>query len=404
MVKARWNVPAAVRGPLAAYAVGFWEELVGQGYAPRSAEAHLLLMARMSRWMELVTLKPADVDAGRIDEFMAWSHDTGARFPKSVTGVAPLLDFLRGLGVVPLPSVAPLSADEELLARFGSYLQHERGLADGTIVNHVHAARVFLRTMADADVQDLEALSVADVNGFVVAECRERTIASAKNLVTGLRALLRFLHVEGITPISLSGAVPTVSGWTGGGLPRGVDAVSVTRLLAGCDRRTAKGRRDFAILMILTRLGLRAGEVVALELGDLDWPRGEVLVRGKARRMERMPLPVDVGEAIVAYLRRGRPVNGESALFLRVVAPQRRITVGGISVIVHAACARTGIAPIATHRLRHTVASELLRHGAGLSEIGQVLRHRSHASTARYAKVDTESLRQLARPWPGSVS
>jgi site-specific recombinase XerD len=354
--------------------------------------------------MELVRLEPADLDAGRIGEFIAWSHDTGARFPKSVAGVGPLLDFLRGRGVVPLSSVASLSADEELLARFGSYLQQERGLANGTIVNHVHAARVFLRTMADADVRDVGALGVADVTGFVVAECRERTIASAKSLVTGLRALLGFLHVEGITPLSLSGAVPTVSGWTGGGLPQGVDGVSVAKLVASCDRRTAKGRRDFAILMILTRLGLRAGEVVALELGDFDWSRGEVLVRGKARRVERMPLPADVGEAIAAYLRRGRPVNGDRAVFLRVVAPQRRITVGGISVIVHAACARAGIAPIATHRLRHTVASELLRHGAGLSEIGQVLRHRSHASTARYAKVDTESLRRLARPWPGSAS
>jgi integrase/recombinase XerD len=321
-----------------------------------------------------------------------------------VKGVGPLLDFLRRLGVVPLSSAAPLSADEELVTRFGMYLRRERGLADGTIVNHVHAARVFLRAMAEADVRDLGALSVADVNGFVVAECQERTIAAAKNLVTGLRALLRFFHVEGITPIPLSGAVPTVSGWTGGGLPRGVDTVSVSRLLASCDRRTAKGRRDFAILTVLTRLGLRAGEVVALELGDLDWPRGEVLVRGKARRMERMPLPTDVGEAIAVYLHRGRPGTGGPALFLTVVAPHRRITVGAISVVVHAACSRAGLAAIATHRLRHTVASELLRQGAGLSEIGQVLRHHSHASTARYAKVDTESLRQLARPWPGSAA
>jgi integrase/recombinase XerD len=404
MVKARWNVPATVRGPLAAHAVGFWEELIGRGYASRSAEVHLLLMARLSRWMELVRLPSADLDGGRIDEFMAWSRDTGARFPKSEKSLAPLLDFLRCLGVVPLPSAAPLSADEELLARFGMYLHRERGLADGTIVNHVHAAGVFLRAMAEADMRDLGELGVAHVNGFVVAECRERTIASAKNLVTGLRALLRFLHAEGITPVPLSGAVPTVSGWTGGGLPRGVDTVSVSRLLAGCDRRTAKGRRDFAILMVLTRLGLRAGEVVALELGDFDWPSGEVLVRGKARRIERMPLPADVGEAIAAYLHRGRPVTSDTALFLRVVAPHRRITVGAISVVVHAACARAGLKPIATHRLRHTVASELLRRGAGLSEIGQVLRHRSHASTARYAKVDTESLRQLARPWPGSVA
>jgi integrase/recombinase XerD len=263
---------------------------------------------------------------------------------------------------------------------------------------------VFLAAVQGAGGLELAGLTPAEVNRFVLAECRGRSIASAKHLVTGLRSLLRFLHVEGTTAVSLSGALPAVAGWSGSPLPRGIDARSVRRLLASCDRRTGKGRRDFAVLMLLARLGLRAGEVVAVELGDVDWSGGEILVRGKARRIERLPLPVDVGQALAGYLARGRPRCGQRALFLRVLAPHRRLTVGGVSVLVHAACQRAGLPPIATHRLRHTVASELLRHGAGLPEIGQVLRHRSIASTAIYAKADTAALRQLARPWPGSMA
>jgi len=187
-------------------------------------------------------------------------------------------------------------------------------------------------------------------------------------------------------------------------LPRGIDSGSVKRLLGGCDRRTTKGRRDFAILMLLTRLGMRAGEVIALELGDVDWRGGKITVRGKGNRLECLPLPVDVGNALAGYARRGRPRNEHREFFLRVLAPHRGLTVGAINVIVHAACDRANLPSIGTHRLRHTVASELLRRGAGLGEIGQLLRHRSIASTAIYAKVDTAALSQLARPWPGGAA
>jgi len=393
-----------VQGPLAPYAAAFREELAGSSYAVRSAEVHLLLMARMSRWLGQVPLDPGELGPAEVDEFLSWNHAEGYRFPKSARGAMPLLVFLRGLGVVPELPAPALSASEQLLRRFRVHLATERGLTEGTICNYVHAGRLLFGALERSGDVELGALSAADVDGFVVAECRGRGIAAAKNLVNGLRSLLRFLHLEGITASALSGAVPAVSGWTGGGLPRGVDAASVRGLLASCDRRTAKGSRDFAILTLLTRLGLRAGEVSALDLDDIDWPAGEVLVRGKASRLERLPLPADVGEALAGYLTTGRPRCGQRALFLQVLAPHRRITVGAISVIVHAACTRAGLDPIATHRLRHTVASELLRHGAGLPEIGQLLRHRSAAVTSIYARADTGALRQLARPWPGSTA
>jgi site-specific recombinase XerD len=403
MVKPRFDVVRSVRGALGPYGQAFWDELVDGGYAARSAETHLMLMARLSRWMELVSLELDDLDADRIGEFMAWNR-TMARFPKSAEGAVPMLVFLRNRGVIPAVEPAVLSAEEELLVRLDRYLRSERGLTSGTTWNYVHAARLFLAALGGEGARDLGRVTAGDVTAFVVTQCEGRTLPAAKNLVCGVRALLRFLHVEGITAGSLLGAAPTVSGWSGGGIPRGVDTAAVRALLSSCDRRTAKGRRDFAILTVLAVLGLRAGEVAALDLDDIDWANGALVVRGKANRVERMPLPTDVGRAMAGYVQRSRPATADRALFVRVVAPHRRITVGAISVLVHAACDRAGIAPIATHRLRHTVASELLRNGAGLAEIGQVLRHRSAASTARYAKVDTVALRRLARPWPGAAA
>lgn len=391
-----------VQGQLAPYAAAFWEELSSRGYAVRSAETHLLLMARLSRWLEIEQLDPRELGSAQVEEFLNYAQ--GYRFPKSPKGAMPLLVFLRGLGVVPEPTVPALSAGEELLERFRLHLAEERGLTDGTIWNYLHAGRLFFQAHQRAGEFDAGTLSAAGVNGFVVAECRGRSISAAKNLVNGVRSLLRFLYLEGITPGPLSGAVPAVSGWTGGGLPRGLDAASARQLLASCDRHTVKGSRDFAIMTLLARLGLRAGEVAALDLDDVDWSRGEVLVRGKASRLEPLPLPDDVGEALAGYLTTARPGCEDRALFLRVLAPRRRITVGAISIIVHGASQRAGLAPIATHQLRHMVASELLRLGAGLPEIGQLLRHRSAAVTSIYAKVDLAALRQLARPWPGSTA
>jgi site-specific recombinase XerD len=389
--------------PLAFFAAGFREELVGRGYAVSSAATHLVLMAQLSGWLDAAGLDLADLTAQRVDDFLCANRAIGHRFPRSADGLTPLLAYLRRVGGVPPVSAPVRTASEDLVERFGVYLVRERGLTAGTIVGYRHAATLFLAALDDGGV-DLERLTESDVNGFLVAECARHNVAGAKNLVTGLRSLLRFFHVEGITAASLSGAVPTVAGWSGSSLPRGIDSGSVKRLLGGCDRRTTKGRRDFAILMLLTRLGMRAGEVTALELGDIDWRGGKITVRGKGNRLECLPLPVDVGNALAGYARRGRPRNEHREFFLRVLAPHRGLTVGAINVIVHAACDRARLPSIGTHRLRHTVASELLRRGAGLGEIGQLLRHRSIASTAIYARVDTAALSQLARPWPGGAA
>lgn len=215
---------------------------------------------------------------------------------------------------------------------------------------------------------------------------------------------MRFLFMSGHVATQLDAAVPKVGSWRLAGLPKSFGRQEVEGLLASCDRRSTFGRRDFAVLTVLVRLGLRAGEVAALELADIDWRAGEVTIRGKGRREERLPLPLDVGDAVVGWLRRGRPDCECPKIITRVRAPHGGLTSGGVSAIVRAACVRAGLPELNAHRLRHTAATEMLRAGAGLGEVGQVLRHASVLTTAIYAKVDRDRLRELAQPWPGIVS
>jgi site-specific recombinase XerD len=252
----------------------------------------------------------------------------------------------------------------------------------------------------DGDVELWE-LSPADVLAFLLVETGRRSRKSAKLLVSALRSLLGFWHVQGLIARPLAGAVPSVAGWRLQGLPRALDAGQVRALLDSCDRASVGGIRDLAILTMLVRLGMRSGEVAALTLDDVDWRAGELVVRGKGQRLERLPLPGDVGEALAVYLRDGRPPGLASReVFVRIKAPLRALTTGGVTQVVVSASKRAGIGEVTAHRLRHTAATELLRQGAGLQEIAELLRHRSLLTTAIYAKVDRERLRELARPWP----
>jgi integrase len=248
----------------------------------------------------------------------------------------------------------------------------------------------------------VEGLTAADVTGFVRRECGRRGVASAKVTVTGLRALLRFLYLDGRITAPLAEAVPSAACWQLAGLPRGVSPAEVARLIDGCDRRTVAGRRDLAILLLLARLGLRAGEVAALELGDINWRQGEIIVRSKGSRRDSLPLPADAGEAVASWLAGGRPRNAAGpAVFVRLRPPQGRLASTSVSFVVRRACARAGIAAAGAHKLRHTAAAGMLAAGGTLAEIGQVLRHARPGTTAIYAKADLLALSPLARPWPG---
>jgi integrase/recombinase XerD len=218
-----------------------------------------------------------------------------------------------------------VTAADVLADQYRAYLAGERGLAASTIGYYGAEARLFLGWACGPDLAGLAELTAARVSGFVVAECRRRSTGSAKILVTALRSLLRFLFLDGVLAADLAAVVPAVAGWRGAGLPRALPAGHVRALLASCDRQTAVGARDFAVLTLLARLGPRACEVAAMELDDIDWRSGEIVIRGKGRRDERMPLPADVGEALASYLRHGRPSGaGSRAVFLRARAPQGR--------------------------------------------------------------------------------
>jgi integrase/recombinase XerD len=395
-----------VRGPLAGYAEGFADELVGQGYTAGSTRLQLQLMAQVSRWLDGEELDAAGLTELAAERFIAARRARGCRLFRSRRALEPMLVYLRARCVAPAPAaVGPVGPVEELLADYRRYLLVERALPSGTARVYVEAIRPFVAARAGAERVELEGVTAADVSAFVLAEAARRPGSSIRSVATALRSLLGFLHVEGLLARSLTGAVPGVGAWRLAGLPQPLEPGEVRRLLASCDRRTALGRRDFAMLVLLCRLGLRCGEVAGLALEDIDWRAGELVVYGKGHRDDRLPLPVDVGDAIAGYLRRGRPASAHGrTVFVRALAPHRALTPGAVSQVVTAAARRAGLGALSAHRLRHTVASELLRAGASLPEIGQVLRHERMASTAIYAKVDRDALRQLARPWPGSRS
>ena len=396
--------PSRVRviGPLEPYATGFRRELGRQGYTAHSASNQLQLMAHASRWLESNRLDAGDFTPARVEKFLEARRAEGYTLWLSTEATTPLLTYLRDLGVAQMPSpVEPATPAEALLERYRCYLIQERGLATSTVAAYLHVARLFLSNRSPEGELDLKHLNAAEVTDFVTVECRARKIGSAKHIVSGLRALLRFLYAKDHAESPLAAAVPSVAGWRLAGLPKALSRREVSALLASCDRRTTFGRRDFAVLTLLARLGLRAGEVASLTLVDLDWRAGEVVIRGKGRRVDRLPLPTDVGEALVGWLRRGRPRRGSPKLFTRVRAPHRGLTNSGVSGVVRAAAARAGLSGVSAHHLRHTVATEMLRAGAGLPEVAQVLRHASTLTTSIYAKVDRLTLRTLAQPWPG---
>lgn len=392
-----------VTGPLARYAAGFEEDLAGQGY--RSVSDHLYVMAQLSRWLLIHNLGAADLSASDVETFVHWRSDAGYVSSLSLARMSRLVEHLVAIGVVSrFEADVAVTPVELLLERYRCYLAEERGLAVSSIRHYTAVARDFLSHLSMEAELDLEALTAAEVTGFVLWECQRCKAGSAKSMTTRLRSLLRFLFLGGLTRRELAGAVPSVATWRLASLPKAIDASDVARMLRSCDRRRGTGRRDFAVLMILSRLGLRANEVAALQLDSIDWRRAEVVVRGKGNREDRLPLPVDVGEAIVGWLRRGRPQCADRSLFTRVRAPQQRLSSGGVSAIVRRACERAGLPLAGAHRLRHTAATGMLRAGGSLAEVGQVLRHQRADTTAIYAKVDRGSLLAVVRCWPGGAA
>jgi len=337
------SLPSRVGGPLSAFARGFWVLLLERGYGWTAIHARMRLMAELSVWLAARGVVARELTEGLVAEFVEGVRVSHRGEPWcSPTSERQLVAYLRDVGLVPAPEPARLTDPAELLvAEFVEYLVRERGLRDGshTVWEYRRTARLFLAGRLDSDGAGLDGATAADVTGFVLAECRRRSRRMSVALVSTLRGLLRFLFVEGLTPVDLSDAVPKVASWRSSSLPKALPAEHVARMLASCDRSTAVGRRDFAILLTLSRLGVRACEVAKLRLADIDWRAGELIVRGKGDRHERLPLPTDVGEALVDYLRHGRPASRDRHLFLTARAPFRPLTggAGAIGQVVRSA-------------------------------------------------------------------
>lgn len=389
-------------GLLGPHVQGYQGWLLDLGYTPATVRNMLKELGQVGCWLASEGLTTDDLDEGRCLEFRAFRLQAGYRRVPGPRALVPLLTYLREVGATPeaLPSNAPL---DELLRRYHRWMVDERGLATTTIIRYINTARRFLAEQAmTGDALHSETLTGADVNAFLLRECARVSSGSAKGRVAELRSMLRFLHLQGLTPMRLGSSVPPVGGWRLATVPPTISPEDVQRLLDSCDRTTLIGRRDFAMMTVIARLGVRSIEIARLELEDLDWRTGELLIRGKGGRHDRLSLPTDVGQALVDYLTERPGITTVRQVFLTLRAPHGPIRADLVGDVVQRACQRAGIGHIGPHRLRHALARELLRRGAGLLAIGQVLRHQDLATTALYAKVDLDTLRRVAQPWPGA--
>lgn len=407
MVNRYYNAPKVLQrlrsGPLGPFMDTLAGLLFERGYPWQTGRLQLRLLGELSQWLQRLGLGVEDLDERRTAEFLAEAllRRGYARRVQAVLGL--LLDHLRGTGILPAP---PLEIDDTPLGRverkFARYLVEERGLSQSTVGNYLPPIRSFLGEHFGTGPLLLNELGPADVTRYVLRYFSSRRARSC--MASALRSFFRFLLLKGDTTVDLANAVPRVAFWRLSGVPKSLPQEQIEQLLKSCDRSHPAGLRDYALCLLLARLGLRAGEVVALRLEDLDWRAGELTIRGKGSRQDRLPMPQDVGEALAAYLLHGRPHCSTRRVFVRTRAPYRELAdTSCVCTIFARALKRAGLNPAfkGTHLLRHSLASEALRRGASLGEIGEILRHRLPSTTEIYAKVDLEGLRTLAQPWPG---
>ena len=398
----------APEGPLVEQIRPFARSLREKGYAPISIHRQASVVTCFSRWLKQKGVALHHVRADHCSRYLSYRARRMVPDSMDASSLKHLLEFLRRNGVIAAEKVtAPrLPSAERYAQGYERYLREVRALSEATIVYHMPFIRRFLTDRFGSLPVRLSRLSAHDVVRFVQQRAPHLHPKCARRLTGVLRSFLRYARYRGDVVLDLAAAVPAVANWSMPSIPRAIGADQVRELLASIPRGTAIGRRDYAILLLLARLGLRAGEVAFLELEDIDWDAGQVNVRGKGGQQSALPLPTDVGEAIAAYLYDGRPYSTNRRVFLRGRAPVRGfMTQAAIGSIVRHSLQRTGIqAPTrGAHQFRHALASQMLHHGASLKEIGEVLRHRRLQTTTIYAKVDLKALRTLALPWPGGA-
>jgi len=398
----------APEGPLAVHVSSFAKSTREQGYAKKSIHRMVLLAACFSRWLEQQRIKLRGITSDHVAEYLRYRAQQVQPHRGDAAALRHLIEFLRRNDLIPTKKIsAPRSTPAEQYARFyEQYLRETRALANATVVAYMPFIRGFLDSRFGDGRVTVSRLGAGDVVEFVQREAPRMHMKRAKLMTTALRSFLRYARYRGDVTLDLAAAVPVVANWSMPSIPRAIAADQVRQLLASIDRHTAIGRRDYAILLLLARLGLRSGEVVFLELDDIDWNVGLLRVHGKSGRRSELPLSAEVGKAIAAYLRRGRPDSASRRVFLRAKAPIRGFRgASSLGSIVRHSLQRAGVdAPTyGAHQFRHGLATEMLRQGASLAEIGEVLGHRHPQTTNIYTKVDIKALRTLALPWPGGA-
>jgi integrase/recombinase XerD len=397
---------AARLGPLAVHVDSFLEDLRAAGYAPPAVTKRRAILTAFIRWAHEERVTLPDLSERHLAAFLT-RRPSRDDVRKTRAALRRFLAHVRARGgCAPLAS-GPASPSDELARRYVAFLQTERGLADNSILVYAPFARDFLAyRVRTAGSLALDRLDAETVRAFLVERIANRSSESSRLLTVALRSLLRFLFLRGETPRDLSAAVPMVRTYRQSGVPAVLSPEEMDRVLATPDSSTSRGRRDAAILLLLARLGLRASEIVSLELGDLRWRVGEIVVRGKGPRVDHVPLLADVGDAIARYLREDRRTSLSRRVFLRLIPPRVGLSRPcAIDHIVRLALARASVRPRyrrVAHLFRHSLATRMIRQGASMAEIAEVLRHRSQTTTAIYAKVSFDALRSVARPWPVS--
>lgn len=390
-----------IQGPWVRYLRTFATSLKDDGYVDASVKAKLWCLADFGRWMERKGLTVANVNEHEVAAYVRRHQQVGRGDPKTFE---QFLEHLRKRGVVSSRKLArdrsPLA---DILGRHERHLRSERGLVSVTILNYQSLVRKFLVEHFREGPFLFRKMKPSDISDFVLRHGPSMSARRAQLMTTAFRSFFRFLFQRGELQTDLAASVPTVADWRLSTVPKYLTSEEVERLLRACNRRTATGRRDYAILLLLARLGLRAGEVVALLLDDINWRAGEIVIRGKGLFHDRMPLPPDVGEALTSYLHGDRPICPTRRVFIRRKAPHRGFAgSAALTTIVRHALDRADLHPVlkGAHLLRHSLATSMLRSGATMGEIGEVLRHRIPNTTEIYAKVDFDGLRSLAHPWP----
>jgi len=395
-------------GPTGPFLDGFAAVLDGAGYARWTARGYLRAAAHLGTWMGAVGLDVAELRDEALSRFAAHLLDctclrrNKGGYRDAVVGARLFVGHLADRGVLPRAPQPAQQTIPDAVARFEHWMLHHRGVTQSTL----EAYRPILVELRD-QVGDAADFTASTLRQFVSARAARHGRSRAKTVVSAVRMYVRYAVAHGLCAPHLADAIPTIAEWRLSSLPRYISPAEVERIIEETHATSPSGLRDRAILLLLARLGLRAGDITAMRLEDFDWEAGTLLVAGKSRRATRMPLPQEVGDALLAYLVEARPDTPDPHVFLRLRAPIGRLrTSVSVSSIVHRAAQRAGVQMPrgGAHVLRHSIATALVRDGVPLSAVSVVLRHHSEQTTAHYAKVDLPALRRIAQPWPTEVS